>query len=148
MAALAALSDAILLYLRESADIAALVSSRISVDYPTGIDKVVMPPYQNYVMIFVGRGGQGDVGLALQDERVDLRCFGTNALVAYQIWRTLDYYLINPTARVATSFTRANTRVLVPSREGGPLRLSDPSMNNWPFTQGSYRFLYSGIPDS
>lgn len=134
-------------YLRES-------NVLISVDYLGSANNILLdlpkdrtrnvPPYSNMVIIYVGRGGQGDIGLGQQQERVDICCYGVNANQAAKIWRAVDFYLNPLGVRRKTSFTRDNCQVNSILREGGPLRLTDPDAADWPYTIASYIVNYNG----
>lgn len=139
------LSAAIKLYLADSTDIVAITSTRIYQEWPTGNDKIIVPPFtgKSCILIKTGVGGPGDIGLSLQDERVDLCCYGTNRNNSYILWRTLHAYLFPPGQRQTTSFTKANCRVHTIFQEGGPLRLIDANQADWPYVSCPYIFRYS-----
>lgn len=143
--ALPDLGAAVMLQLKASAEIMTLVTNRIYLEWPANL---IVPDaegkYLNAILISSGKGGPGDIGLTVQDERVDIMCFGANRKTAYDIWRAVDWYLLGHAGNVKTSFTRANCRVMTAAREGGPLRLVEPDMGNWPYTMGPYRFKYTG----
>lgn len=135
-------------YLREStvlADADHLGSAdSIYVGWPFDRTKSTnIPPYRNIIVIQPGRGGEGDIGLAQQRERVDIFCYGANETRCARIWRAVDYFIMPWNARRKTSFTRNGCQVNTILKEGGPLRLTDPDAANWPYTLGTYIVTYS-----
>lgn len=143
------LSAAIKLHLQASTAIeAAYTGIKILHEWPRGNDKIVVPPYKTLILIQTGRGGRGDIGLGLQEERVDLMCYGSNRIEAYNLWRKLDWYLLPKDRSRKTHFHYANTRVKVIARESGPLRLTDADAQDWPYCFAPYIFIYDGVPTS
>ena len=107
-----------------------------------------IPPYVNRIVIFVGRGGAGELGLAQQEERVDIFCYGTSDVQCKKIWRAMDAYL-NPESvgvRRKRSFTRNNCQVNMIFRESGPISLPDPDAADWPYTMAPYIVNYNSEP--
>lgn len=141
------LANAIKKHIADSVDVVAITSTRLYLQWPTGNNKIVVPPFtgQSCILIESGLGGPGPVGSSLIDERVDLRCYGTDRMNAYLLWRTLHAYLFPPNERRTTSFTKDGCRVHTIFHEGGPLRLVDEGMSNWQFCMGSYIFRYSSV---
>lgn len=137
-------------YIRESTVL-------ISVDYLGSVNNITVgwpgdknnpinvPPFQDRIIINTGRGGQGDIGLGLQQERVDIDCYGKTEAKANQIWRALDFYFFPVNTRRKTSFTRKGCQVNKIQREGGALKLVDESSANWPYTHATYIFTYNSL---
>ncbi len=119
----------------------------IFLEWPSGKNKPIeVPPFRNCIIINTGRGGEGDIGIGLQSERVDIHCYGLTRRDAYQLWRRLDWYLCPPDRSRKTNFVAAHTNVQRIVREGGPIRLVDPSRADWPYVVGTYIFTYNGVP--
>jgi hypothetical protein len=125
------------------------LKARIYLEWPSDKNnEIIVPPFRNCIIISTGRGGQGDIGLGLQEERVDIYCYGISRRDAHQLWRRLDWYLIPPdrSRKVSVTVDSAHVRIHTIVREGGPIRLVDPDRSNWPYTVGSYLITYSGVP--
>lgn len=153
------LGAALLVYLRaDNVDDDGLVGltadglkARIYLEWPKDkANEIVVPPFKNCILIQTGRGGDGDIGLGLQVERVDIHCYGLTRRDAYQLWRRLDWYLVPPdrSRKVSVTVDSAHTRIHKFEREGGPNRLIDSTMSDWPYVVASYLVTYSGVPIS
>ena len=135
-------------YLREStvlADGSHLGSNQnIFLGYPKDkINKTVVPPYKNYLVIMVGRGGPGELGLAQEGERVDFFCYGQDDNRCKAIARALLNWFQPVGVRRVTSFTRNGCQVSTFQREGGMNTLTDPDAADWPYTLVTYVFVYN-----
>lgn len=143
MQQIADLGKSIQLKLKDNTDFTDVgVSTRIYVGWPKN-NELKVPPFQNAIIIETGRGGRGDLGLGLIEERVDIRCYGTSDLKAHEVWRTLHMYIIKPLYDGKISFTKGQTRVYKVEAEGAPNRLIDNTQADWPFTLCTYIFTYS-----
>ena len=90
--ALPDLGAAIMLHLKASSDIMTLVTNRIYLEWPSGLAvPTAEGKFLNAILIQSGRGGPGEIGSGIQDERVDIMCFGANKKTAYDIWRVVDW---------------------------------------------------------
>lgn len=150
---LANLGVAIRTYLRESTVLASAPylgsNTKIYIGFPESKDSpLVVPPYQDLIVIETGRGGRGDIGMGFQEERVDIFCYGQTEAKCKSIWRALENYFAPVGVRRKTSFTRGNCQVSIVTREGGPLTLNDPDKADWPYTWAPYLFQYNGTPIS
>jgi hypothetical protein len=140
------LAAAIKLQLTDSTDIAAFGIEGIYTEWPKKDKQIIVPEYKNCIMINSGVGGRGDVGSSLQEERVDLFCYGTNKLNAYLLWRFMDWWLYPQDRSRSCNFLKAHCRVYKVQRESGPLRLVDPDIIGWHYTMAPYIFTFSGVP--
>lgn len=143
------LGAAIMLHLRACAELVSAISNndRIFLEWPKGL--VVPTPegkFINCILIETGKGGPGDIGLALIDERVTIKCYGANRKTANDIYRIMHSYLMRLDERTVTSFKRANCSVRIVFSESTGLRLNDPTAANWDFVEAAYIFRYSAIP--
>lgn len=144
--ALPDLAGAINSYLRASTAIAAQMGASSGNISTIRQDAWTLPGYA--VLIQAGRGGAGELDYGpIQDERVDLTCYGPDARTAHLLWRTVHAYLLPPDLAHAVGFVAASTRVLAIYQEAGPLRLVDPD-TGWSYTTTPYRFRYSAVPVS
>ncbi len=131
-------AGAVIGHLLASSEIAALAGTRISAVRQASWN---LPAYA--VLVEPGRGGF-PVDPPLEDERMDVRCYGPNAKAANDLWRLVNAYLLRHD-RGPASFRSATCAVADVVREGGPLRLLDGD-GLWPCTVASYHILYSGVP--
>jgi hypothetical protein len=125
-------------HLLESSEITALCGTRISSNRKASWS---LPAYA--ILVEPGRGGFPQ-DPPLEDERFDIRCYGPNDKSANDLWRLVNAYLLRHD-RGPVAFRSATCAVANVEREGGPLRLTDGD-GLWPYTLGSYHFLYSGVP--
>ena len=145
------LGAAIMQHMRACTELVTEVGTiqRIFLEWPKDL---VVPTtegkYLNCVLIETGKGGPGDIGLSLKDERVTIKYYGANRMVANNLYRLGNSYLIPPGERTISSFKRANCSVKTVFSEGVGLRLRDPDASNWHFVEASYIFRYSRIPIS
>jgi hypothetical protein len=140
---------AVMLYIRDCAPLTVAYNPIVILNWPTGSgQEIKVPPFRNVVFIGTGVGGPGDVGLGMNASRLDIKSYGVDRRIAYEIARMVDQYLLPYSERRKTSFVKAQCSVKRIDREGDFLRLIDDTAGKWPFTVRSYIFTYSLEPVS
>lgn len=120
--------------------------NNIYVGLPKKNGQLTVPRFTDFISVITGRGGQGEIGLSLFEERIDIYCYGSNEAKCKRIARALMWYIHPQDVRRSSSFIRKNCRVYDMTLEGGPLTLTDPDAADWPYTTVTYIAKYSLVP--
>lgn len=126
-------------------------ASRIFLEWPKNPPLVVPTTdgkYLSCILIETGKGGRGNIGSGLREERVDVKYYGANRKTANDMYRLGTSFLVPPTERVKSSFVLAGCSVAYILEEGVGAPLNDPGAANWPYTLGTYIVTYRSIPVS
>lgn len=121
-------------------------ANNIYVGMPSKNGTLFVPNYSNFIAIITGRGGPGNIGLGLYDERIDIFCYGEDERRCKRIAGAVRMYIEPQDIVRRTSFTRKSCNVYVLMLEGGPNTLTDPDIAYWPYTVLTYRVKYNSVP--
>lgn len=111
---------------------AALIGTRVFGDTLPRQETNLMPR-ACVVIRSAGGPGTGET-IALADNRVDVRCFGANAVEAAQVYRTIFTALKWACQRASIG----DTLIHSVTPEAGPISLTEPEAG-WPFILSSWR---------
>jgi hypothetical protein len=135
---------AIMLQLRADSYILTLTEGRIADE--------VKPPWgftaerAKYAIVVLGpRGGPGEIGLGMYDERYDIVVYGPTSRNASDFTRYVRAYLVPYDQTIANGFKQANTDVRIVREEAAPTKLRDPA-TRWPYLTLPLRIIYDGKP--
>lgn len=130
---------AALVYLRSRPGVTGIVqASRIAGTLPNGQS---MPGFA--VSLFKS-GGPGRIGTTpLAVYRLDVWCYGPNALEAMNLWRAVHAELM-PVQGRPNGFTAAGCRVLDVRAESGPSEIT--TREGWPVVWSPYLLTISEVP--
>lgn len=89
-------------------------------------------------------GGPPEGLLPVQLTRVDMTCYGANALEAMRLWRAA-LPLLCPPQPGPRSFIRGGCRVYDVAQESGPIPLTDPQ-SKWNYVVGGLMVRWCSVP--